>query len=555
MTSREALVAAPMLLLLLAVASYAQPMPATAVQLRFNVSSSELKIVVYPDGAIQPYYNLSMTVQANESLGAAGSITLSYTGSYDGRTDESQAALEGSLRLHEPAEPLKLLASLASEYTLSQGTGSGSFYATFFLENATASYNVSVEVEAGISGSTASLSLVAKVPQDLLNQSISGAGASGEIPSVDEVNAKLASLGYTFVRVEKLSVALLPGGLVELAASLTVNVDEMLQTAKSYGLSDEQAAKVEALLRGNFTVMGAYNASLNVTASEDRVTLSGGYAGSVEGDVEEFERASAEAYPALISMLSYLLLPLANQYPDYGFLALQIQSLATQAERPQLIKAAPSSAETAVEVKLEGSTVHVNVRSRGHRFKVMHSVGDPARDAENALDIYAESLQQGYQMLSALAALMPGIVDIVPSSVKLEPADPSVKLSMSAASIFELQLVAVSLEKPTPTSTATETAAQTSTETTPVPQQQTGTQTPTSTVQPSPTATSSPTAPSTTMPQTKTPTQTPTASTPTAPTTASTTTSPGRYGSTVSIGVAAVIAAILIVVAARLVRR
>jgi hypothetical protein len=123
----------------MAASAYAQTPPMVTGP-RVNVSEASFKLVVYPDGAVEPVYRL--VASADLGVKADGKAVFETYSSYTGTESETRAGLRASFRGIEEDSSFKLHVEARGGYSFGGGDGQLNLYARIDYSGEDESYNV-----------------------------------------------------------------------------------------------------------------------------------------------------------------------------------------------------------------------------------------------------------------------------------------------------------------------------------------------------------------------------------------------------------------------------
>jgi len=408
---------------------------------RVEVHNSIFKLLVYDDAAIQPVYNLDMTIYVPEGTGSSGKLALSYEGRYTGSEETTIVKGSGSIILPEPVDKPGVLAiEVSGGYQYNSGSGSFVIQGYIVLPGDDSELRFDIErLEATIEGSKI------VVVADVVAPSKTVEGDGQEVPTADEINRQLASQGVDYIRVEELGAIMQQGDRVKLHIRASIDVDKAIAVAKTMGLSDSDAKAVKRLMSAELGLQGEFRVSMTVEAEGKRLTWDLSYSSKSSGDLDKAQILVAKTMPALQRLSMALAMQLsqigggaAAPMPMVGMPGMGMM----QASIP-LVKAAPSEARANAEIVVLNDRIEVKVDYQGHRVRVPEPSGDPARDAEKALATLSTTYSQMLPMLQQLAFIAPGIEKAVPREAVLEPVGESIELTTQRVPLQQLATVGV----------------------------------------------------------------------------------------------------------------
>jgi len=408
---------------------------------RVEVHNSIFKLLVYDDAAIQPVYNLDMTIYVPEGTGSSGKLALSYEGRYTGSEETTIVKGSGSIILPEPVDKPGVLAiEVSGGYQYNSGSGSFVMQGYIVLPGDDSELRFDIErLEATIEGSKI------VVVADVVAPSKTVEGDGQEVPTADEINRQLASQGVDYIRVEELGAIMQQGDRVKLHIRASIDVDKAIAVAKTMGLSDSDAKAVKRLMSAELGLQGEFRVSMTVEAEGKRLTWDLSYSSKSSGDLDKAQILVAKTMPALQRLSMALAMQLsqigggaAAPMPMVGMPGMGMM----QASIP-LVKAAPSEARANAEIVVLNDRIEVKVDYQGHRVRVPEPSGDPARDAEKALATLSTTYSQMLPMLQQLAFIAPGIEKAVPREAVLEPVGESIELTTQRVPLQQLATVGV----------------------------------------------------------------------------------------------------------------
>jgi len=408
---------------------------------RVEVHNSIFKLLVYDDAAIQPVYNLDMTIYVPEGTGSSGKLALSYEGRYTGSEETTIVKGSGSIILPEPVDKPGVLAiEVSGGYQYNSGSGSFVMQGYIVLPGDDSELRFDIErLEATIEGSKI------VVVADVVAPSKTVEGDGQEVPTADEINRQLASQGVDYIRVEELGAIMQQGDRVKLHIRASIDVDKAIAVAKTMGLSDSDAKAVKRLMSAELGLQGEFRVSMTVEAEGKRLTWDLSYSSKSSGDLDKAQILVAKTMPALQRLSMALAMQLsqigggaAAPMPMVGMPGMGMM----QASIP-LVKAAPSEARANAEIVVLNDRIEVKVDYQGHRVRVPEPSGDPARDAEKALATLSTTYSQMLPMVQQLAFIAPGIEKAVPREAVLEPVGESIELTTQRVPLQQLTTVGV----------------------------------------------------------------------------------------------------------------
>lgn len=501
-------VAALLFLQFAAAAAYAQAPPPGAINPRAVVKESIMRIYVYPDGSVQPYYKLVATIDLGSSINLYGKVLYESRSVLEQNTSTSSSSLVVDVQGPRVGKNGGLNASAEWRYR-GLGGGSGDAVVSLVLSwwNATARERLVVKelrIEAR-GGEKATLYLDLLAPTRLLRDALREQGLAALTP--DEINKRLHANNVDYIRVKSLSVTMLGNGTTEVKLVLEEDIARMIDQAVANGMPREDARELLNLLRSGARVTGSGELRLSVEAGGNHLAVRLETSSRDRGDLADAELLMQKAMPLLVEALTYLVKPYVEQNPEPALIIAQIQAGLQRGVTP-VVRVAPSKSNTTARIEFRGRYVDVYVEYYGDRVRVP-SREAPGLVAEKTLTLLSQQLSKALQSLGTLQAYVPGLAAAVPNRVELVPVD-GVKLSQTRVTINQLPLVRVTVVA-APTRTATPTAppaattrTSTSQATTPA-ATSTGATRPTATAPPpppaptsTPTSTASPTAPATT---------------------------------------------------------
>jgi len=411
-----------------------------APQFRVNVSEALLKIVVYPDGAIQPLYRLDASV----SLGSTelrGKLVFTSKSDYTGRESVSETRLEAYFTGIDVGDAQRARLEASGSYSFAAGEGAAEAKARLTATKEGEEYTLELRrLTLRLSGGKQLVvELEALVPRELLKEV-----DMEKPPDINEVNRRLAEAGFSYIRVENLAVGMAADGPLSVQARVTVDIDGMLRAAMANGLSREDAEAVRSLIEAPYRVEGSFRLEAEVHAANRELRANLYYASSSRGNLVELSQLAAETSESLNALVIALLRPLLAKNPEAAVALTQAQSLRGLAG-PAMITKPPSSSSTRIELVVEGNVLRLNVDYRGPRLYVPAS--SPSAAAEKALAVFATQYQQMLSVLGQLEILAPGASQMLPIRVTLEPADPCVKLSKTSVTAAQLTTVKIDLAR------------------------------------------------------------------------------------------------------------
>jgi len=526
----------PILILLVLVASVqataqTEVPPAGGIELpkfSVNVTKTSLKILVYPDGSVQPLYS----VEAYSSLGESrltGKLTLTSESSYVSGESTSRTVLRANFVGLDADSEQQASIEAEGSYRFAKGDGEATLSARLAVAG-NESYTLDLKklTVRLIDARQLVIEAEALVPSKLLEEEV----GSEKLPSLEEVNRELARSGFGYIRVDRLAVEVSAGGSSRVAARVVIDLEGMLQAAIANGMSPDDAATLRKLLAAPYSVQGEFSLKASLYVGGDRLRASLDYRSSSRGDLEQISRLAAESRDAMNALVVALLRPLLAKNPEVLIAVNQVQGLQGMTSAALLVKP-PSESMTRIELVASNGLLRLSADYRGPRLYVPAST--PSAAAEKALAALSTQYQQILATLGQLEILAPGVSNLLPMKIVIEPADPCVKVSKTSVTAAQLATVQVDLSA---CKTKTTTAA---TKTVPVATTATAAQ-PAEQGKPGQAATATSTTGHTAeAPSTKSPTARPQTAEATAGTRAETATSP-EAGQTTPTGVLAVAA-------------
>jgi len=433
-------------------AAYAQQAPSGAINPRANVKESIMRLYVYPDGSVQPYYKLVATIDLGSDTGLRGHLVYESRGVLKANLSRSTARLDMDISGPSIRGSGGIGVNAGWRYrSLGGGDGDASLNLLLSWWNATSRERIVVKefrLEAQ-GGEKATLYLDVVAPTRLLRSALEKQGITSLTP--DEVNRELQRRHIDYIRVKSLTVSMLENGTTEIKLIAEENIRAMISQAVANGMPGEDARELLRLLRSSARVSGDGQLSFRLEVSSNRATASMKYVSTDRGDLADAELAAQKAMPLLIEALTYLVKPYVEQNPEPALIIAEIQAGLQRSVTP-LVRAAPSTSNTTMKLTFNGRYVDVYIEYYGARLRVPSNEA-PGVVAEKTLTVVSQQLRQMLQSLGVLQAYVPGLAAAVPNRVELVPVG-GVKVSQRSATINQLPLVHVTVVA-APTKTAT----------------------------------------------------------------------------------------------------
>ena len=524
------------LLPLLAQSVYAQQVGGV----EFTIEKSELKLRVYPDGSVQPVYELkaSIALPPGSLKETSVDIMLSYKAAYEERASSTELSVNGKI----------------SSTGLNASTGK------LFIELGAKASQEGTNIVAALSGAIVFSNKTSEINIKIIDMSIRARNTSkavfhveieakglrpgesrGKMPTVDEINKELAAKGLDFIEVKSLGAMMEEGNKTKIVATGVIDIDRMLEDAIAAGMPASDAAKLKTLLATQMSIQTKAKLVLKAESAQNRIVFALGYDSETKGDLDKAEKVSKEAAPLVNELVTALIRRVAQATGNQELLQMLLVGSMTGAKQPRLPVAIvpPTQSEAEAHIYSTVDKVVIEVSYEGPRQRITPSSGNPSTDAEKMLTLLSAQLVELKSQLARLGLLLPGAENLVPSKVEIEPATSNVRVSKTTASISELPALKVEIKQAT---TPTQTKVKTTTTT----EHKTTTKTKPGATTSTASATTTSTETTTTQP-TKTPTSTTTIATGTG-------TEQGRKQPS-GIVIGAVIAAIVVILAAILIAR
>ncbi len=503
-THMESTVALLLLSMLLA-ATLQVPAPPTAAippQLTVKVEKASLKVVVHPDGSVEPIYTAEgyILLPANTSITGNGIVTV------EGKTETDSSVERGQADVAITFYTSELEENLSSLNLQVKGSWNGMIRNGILTSIIAFTYNGPIPVNNTftIDNGTLTLSVHMKVDKEKAKLKLTGSikpyeafTGVGEGPNTEAaksfkklrdilINAFADNVTVTY-GVTATGKALLT---LELTADLNREADYLLRSGVPPNVANALIKYMNTLESRNISIDYDGNTSItvNVKRSGDTVTLKvkASYLSTAGGTVEEYEKTVVEYSSLIGTHLAALIVSLLKDvYTAMGYeetaknLATMLIALSTAYTGPQMLlyTKPPTQSRIAVMLNAYNNMVKFRIALDAGKLAYLYSKGDPSTDASLALSELAHYLTNMKKTLTMLAMLATGVSDLIPQTVTLEPATKEVSLSEQTVTIDELPAVKVAITPVTAT-TATETKTATPPATT-----ATITQTPTQTPQ------------------------------------------------------------------------
>lgn len=431
-------------------------------QTQLNVENATLKILVYPDGAIQPVYSAQAILEAAQPglLPENLSVTAVMESKIDRNEYHTLLTVRASILLGNESfrEEQKAVGRLCGVSDFSSGNGVFSLVGNLSLfKDGIQSFLVDIKAINITQRDTYYLTLIVKLH-------IEGVEEQHTAPSLEEVRGQLASMGITYIDIKELDVQQ-KGDTVDVSIVVDINIDEMLKEAVEQGMSQDDVMRVRSLLEEPYSIRGNIRGSLEYYATSKRIEFSLEYESRMTGDVEKSIKITSELGQFTPQILAALLAPFTKQNPEIQVVIMQMG--ATPMKPTAIVPPSKSEFKLTISTTTPSQKTRIEISYEGHRTRILGE-GDPGKLAEKTLMVYADSFQQLVNSIVLLDMVAPGASSLVPTIVTLEPASPAVVISQSRVSFNKLATVNVKIAPVTassPPPTAPETTTTTPQET------------------------------------------------------------------------------------------
>lgn len=467
----------------------AQMMPSMQ-QIMINVEEAELKLIVHEDGAVEPKYNLRAIVQLPQNTRVDGIFEAYYTSTVESKEAVYELVATGELvfkqlrqremPMHTQMTPsttsVNLVFKLSAEATVDQG-------------------NILFNVNGRIDYETPNKTGWVKIEKFMVNVVDGSKGVleakialyppeeQQEQPqlNITEIMKSLEEAGITFIRIEEVGGGVRASGEAYAFVKTIIDINDMIEYALAKGLSPSDADNVRKLLNADVKVesKSSLDGKLKIDGTEDEGSLSVDVKlySQVTGDINELDKLLSMYGDSISKLIMVVVMGLMMDLgPEAGQPAPLMPMMGfTAGEQPLLMVKPVSEESLKLRIVGEGDSLRIEVSYDGPRLVFTLATGEPSRDAEKTLAEIANMLDQYRQLSSTLAFMVPGFEQLLPDTIVLEPAKPTVSISMEKASIRELRAVTVTVKPPKPVE---QTEVKTETRVTETKEKETPTETP-----------------------------------------------------------------------------
>ena len=459
---RLALIASASVLLALALAAASASDGQQMVN--FRVEEAKLKLVIHPDGSVQPIYHLRALVELpREAMIKLRKLEATAVYNSVFKKDQSSSELTGRLHVEsdeDMGEGGKLKVVLKSSYSFEKGIGAATLsgYAELVDREKHETKRYTLErlvLESNEKGKiVVSLSLI--VPRDVVSDM-----EGGKAPTPDEINQQLRASGIDYITVEELGASLIAGGRAKVTARATIDLARMLdRLVASGGLTREEADKLMKLLYSDYRIEGSSDLNLDFNVYRGYISADIAYKSTARGDVARFEEINAEMTPLIQKVAAALAATMSRENPQVAVAVSQL----TTSTGPAFTVVPPSESHASFRAVKTDKGVEVSLDYTGARL-VLAGLEDapPSEKAARTLTALADTIDQLTQLVGMLGIYVPGLSAAIPPRIELEPASPSVKVSAASVTPGQLRSVRVEIKGAPGQATATASPAETKT--------------------------------------------------------------------------------------------